>query len=261
VSIGEALAAARTEAGLSVEDVSAATRMRGTVIRAIERDDFRLCGGDFYARGHIRNIAHVVGVDPEPLIRQFDSAYANEEDGAAPASKVFEAETSTTKPERRGPNWTAAMAAVLVALVAFGVFQVVHNSGSGRQAAHHTPPPTPSPTVTTQPTSQPTPPPSTTTPSAPPSGAVAMNGVTVVLKVSDLCWVTARASDGTDLFSANMQPGTEKIFTDPQKITLVLGNSGGVNLTVNGRDLGTPGAMGQVTRFTFHPGDPLQSQG
>jgi transcriptional regulator with XRE-family HTH domain len=74
VSIGETLAQARLRAGLSVSDVSQRTRIRETLIRAIESDDYSGCGGDFYARGHIRSIARVVGTDPEPLIREYDAA-------------------------------------------------------------------------------------------------------------------------------------------------------------------------------------------
>ena len=73
VSIGEALTAARHQAGLTVTQVSQRTRIRETIIRGIEGDDFSACGGDFYARGHIRAIARAVGADPEPLIREYDS--------------------------------------------------------------------------------------------------------------------------------------------------------------------------------------------
>jgi len=74
VSIGEALARARREAGLSVSQVSEKTRIREAIIRDIERDDYSACGGDFYARGHIRAIARAAGADSEPLIRQYDAA-------------------------------------------------------------------------------------------------------------------------------------------------------------------------------------------
>jgi cytoskeletal protein RodZ len=74
MSIGGTLADARHRAGLSVADVSARTRIRQTLIRAIERDDFAACGGDFYARGHVRAIARVVGVDSERLISEYDAA-------------------------------------------------------------------------------------------------------------------------------------------------------------------------------------------
>ncbi len=76
MGIGGALAEARSEAGLTVDQVSERTRIRATIIRAIERDDYDVCGGDFYARGHIRAIARVVGTDPVPLIEQYDSAHS-----------------------------------------------------------------------------------------------------------------------------------------------------------------------------------------
>jgi transcriptional regulator with XRE-family HTH domain len=74
VGIGGALAEARTEAGLTVTQVSERTRIRATIVRDIERDDYSACGGDYYARGHIRAIARVVGTDPVPLIEEYDAA-------------------------------------------------------------------------------------------------------------------------------------------------------------------------------------------
>jgi Helix-turn-helix domain len=75
VSIGEELAQARGHAGLTVAQVSQRTRIRQTIIRGIESDDYSVCGGDFYARGHIRSIAKVVGADPVPLIHEYDTAH------------------------------------------------------------------------------------------------------------------------------------------------------------------------------------------
>ena len=74
MSIGEVLANARRRAGLSVTQVSHQTRIRETIITGIEGDDYSACGGDFYARGHIRSIAAAVGADPGPLIEQYDAA-------------------------------------------------------------------------------------------------------------------------------------------------------------------------------------------
>jgi len=75
VSIGATLAAARRRAGMSVSDLSQSTRVREPIIRAVEHDDYAACGGDFYARGHIRAIARAVGEDPAPLIDEFDSTW------------------------------------------------------------------------------------------------------------------------------------------------------------------------------------------
>jgi cytoskeleton protein RodZ len=74
MSIGAELAAARRKAGLTVTEVSQRTRIREAIVRGIERDDFSACGGDFYARGHIRAIARAAGMDPEPLVREYDDA-------------------------------------------------------------------------------------------------------------------------------------------------------------------------------------------
>src|SRR5215470_7611111 len=71
--IGETLAEARHQAGLTVGQVSERTRIRETIIRGIEHDDYSACGGDFYARGNIRSIAKVVGTDAEPLIHEYDT--------------------------------------------------------------------------------------------------------------------------------------------------------------------------------------------
>jgi hypothetical protein len=73
MSIGETLAKARRDAGLTVTQVSQRTRIRETIIRGIEQDDYAPCGGDFYARGHVRSIARVVGTDSVPLIAEYDA--------------------------------------------------------------------------------------------------------------------------------------------------------------------------------------------
>ena len=75
MSIGATLAAARRRAGLTVSEVSQRTRVTEPIIRGIEQDDYAACGGDFYARGHIRAIARAVGEDPLPLIDEFDSTW------------------------------------------------------------------------------------------------------------------------------------------------------------------------------------------
>ena len=75
MSIGEGLAHARRQAGLTVTEVSGRTCIRETIICSIEGDDYSACGGDFYARGHIRAIAKAIGTDPVPLIGEYDAAH------------------------------------------------------------------------------------------------------------------------------------------------------------------------------------------
>ena len=72
MTVGETLTEARSQAGLSVDELSERTRIRETVIRSIERDDYEACGGDLYVRGYVRALAGAVGIDAQPLIREFD---------------------------------------------------------------------------------------------------------------------------------------------------------------------------------------------
>jgi cytoskeletal protein RodZ len=250
VSIGETLTAARENAGLSVEQVAEATRIRRTLVQAIEHDDFSPCGGDFYARGHIRTIAATVGADPKPLLAAFDAAH---ERGAGPrATEVFESETGA-RPERRGPNWTAAMGAALVLVLVYGVFQAVSGNG-GHQPTEGLGGKTPG-----QPTSQSSSSASSTPSTSRGSGAVAQaprDHVTVVLRARNRSWVQATTASGKELFQGTLERGQTKTFTDRQRVKLVVGNAGAVALTVNGVDVGTAGHLGKVARVQFGPQDP-----
>ena len=122
MSIGDALAEGRRQAGLTITQVSQRTCIRETIIRGIERGDFSGCGGDFYARGHIRSIASAVGVNPEPLIEEYDATMGAPQ--AISAADVFQPVTPVKLKERRRPNWTAAMALALVVIA--GIFAYQH---------------------------------------------------------------------------------------------------------------------------------------
>ena len=123
MSIGDTLAEARRRAGLTVGQVSQQTRIRETIIRGIESGDFSACGGDFYARGHIRSIARALGIDPDPLIMEYDAAHGAPQ--AIRAADVFQPSTPIKLRERRSLNWSVAMVAALAVIVGFLVFHAV----------------------------------------------------------------------------------------------------------------------------------------
>jgi hypothetical protein len=141
VSIGEVLANARRRAGLSVTQVSHQTRIGETIITGIEGDDYSACGGDFYARGHIRAIAAAVGADPGPLIERYDAARLGPQALAGEATEPLTplrmpphrwpgpvvpagmrqrrppagTATPTRRRQRRPPAWAVALGVALVA--------------------------------------------------------------------------------------------------------------------------------------------------
>jgi transcriptional regulator with XRE-family HTH domain len=147
VSIGEVLAAARLEAGLTVTDISQRTRITRTVITAIEGDDYAACGGDFYARGHIRSIAKAVGADPEPLIREYDSAHPRPQLAEEYLTKPITpaGRRPLPRPARRPPIWASALAAGLVAALGLGGYvlgssgdSIAPAAGAGGKTPRHT---------------------------------------------------------------------------------------------------------------------------
>ena len=131
MSIGETLADARRQAGLTITQVSRETRIRESIIRDIEQDDFSACGGDFYARGHIRSIAGVVGTNPVPLISEYDREHGPP--GAIRAADIFEPSTPIKIRERHSPSLSLIVAVVLLAIIGFGAYRLVSHHGADQR--------------------------------------------------------------------------------------------------------------------------------
>ncbi|HEX6875122.1 MAG TPA: helix-turn-helix domain-containing protein [Nocardioidaceae bacterium] len=134
--IGPELTAARTRLGLSVDELAERTRIRPHVIESIEVDDFAPCGGDFYARGHLRTLARILGKDVEPLLERFEERYAT-----APinARRVFEAElatgmTGSMRSTIGGPSWGLLIGVVLCLVLVWGVLRLFTTEPSEVQA-------------------------------------------------------------------------------------------------------------------------------
>jgi cytoskeletal protein RodZ len=243
VTIGGTLAKARQEAGLTVTQVADRTRIRETVIHAIERDDYTLCGGNFYTRGHIRSIARVAGIDPEPLIGEYDDEHGGSPQ-AIPAWQAFEPETPVRFRERRAPNWTAAMVVALAMIIIYGVVRVATEQEPRRTAQRAA-----------------TPASARATPRPSHSEAVAQaprKEVTVRVKAKRASWLNVRDAKGKQLFSGIIRAGQSEEWTAKKRLHLVIGNGGGVRLTVNGKDAGSPGDGGQVVRLSYGPRDPAK---
>lgn len=132
MSIGEALAEARRQAGLTVTQVSQRTRIRETIITGIEGDDYSACGGDFYARGHIRAIARTIEIDPEPLIREYDAARLGPQ---AIMGDVTEPFAPIKVREPRQLNWTAVLGLALVVAIGFVAYHFLAGSHPAASAA------------------------------------------------------------------------------------------------------------------------------
>ncbi len=239
MSIGDTLAQARRQAGLTITQVSQRTCIRETIIRGIERGDYSACGGDFYARGHVRSIARAVGADPEALVREYDLEHGAPQ--VITAADIFEPSTPIRmKERRRQPNWSAAMALALAVIVGFVVYQAWPSSGVSRVATQGAGRPVPAHTAHAK--------------TSPAKDHRAARVVVIHLTAIEDCWVQLTTASGRTIFSGTIPGGTVKRWTEHRAVSLLLGNPGGIALTVNGKNLGSPGNTGQPVTLSFGPG-------
>jgi len=219
VSIGDALTAARRQAGLTIAQVSQRTCIRETIVRGIERGDYSACGGDFYARGHIRSIARAVGLEPEELIREYDETQAPPQ--PITAADVFQPFTPVKLKERRRPNWSIVLLAGLVAVLGIVGFRYFHNHGS-TQPGKTTAASAHAPHTTAKPH---------TTPAAATPTRVRL---TLMAAPGSVTWAEATSASGKLLFQGDVSSAAKMSWVESEPITLRLGNPGGALLYLDG---------------------------
>ena len=221
MTIGDALAAGRRQAGMTVTQVGQRTCIRETIIRGIERDDFSGCGGDFYARGHIRSIAQAVNIDPEPLIAEYDATIGAPR--AISAADVFQPVTPVRLKERRKPNWTAALALAL--LVIAGIFAYVHLS------AHTARPVADKHRVTTTNANTK----AKQEPKAPVVVRHRARRLVIMVAARQNCWVVLTSlKTGRTIFAGMVYAGQSRRWYQKQSVRMQIANPAGVILSVNG---------------------------
>jgi len=238
VSIGDTLADARRQAGLTITQVSQQTRIRESIIAAIEQGDFSACGGDFYARGHIRSIASVVGLDPMPLIREYDEEHGPP--AAMRAAEVFEPATPIKIREPRRFGIGKAVAVLLLAAIGFGVYHLVSTNDLRKSPA--TAADTLRPTTTT-----PTPHPTVTPVAHKPAVPEAVIRLTAVQD----CWVALTNGSGKQLYQGTILAGNTMTWHEKHRVHMVIGNPMGIVLTVNGKTQSTHTV--QVLTLSINP--------
>jgi cytoskeletal protein RodZ len=247
-SAGALLAAARRERGLTVDEVSARTRVRASLIEQIERDDYSHCGGTVYARGHLRSIATTLGLDPGGVLAAYDASH---ETLTGPVLVVPPGEFDPLRRAGRrgggGFRWGTAMIVSLVAVCLIAVVFLLLPGGSGSSGSSESArqgqatsaasgPPSPAPT---------------NSPAAPGPSTPAPTGVNVVLAARDAqSWLEVRDDERHVLLSQLLESGDSRSVTAPGALHIRMGNAGAVDVSCNGRSLGPSGGAGQVVTIT-----------
>jgi cytoskeletal protein RodZ len=241
MSLGALITKSRTEARLSIEDLAKVTNIPVTLLRDMENDNFKKCGGETYARGHLRNIAAKLGVDERVFLDLFETEVT------APAKPIRELlnENNVTRPyqEPKRISWKVFAAGSAAVLVLFAGAQIFFlNSDNAND-----------PEIIVTASASPS---NSTSESAAPSAAASpenVGGVTVELVASrGTTWLYATNENGKVLFSGQIRQGTSKSFSEAAQVNLRVGNAGGVDISVNGKDVGSIGANGDVVNLTYN---------
>jgi cytoskeletal protein RodZ len=241
MSLGSLITQARKSAGLSIEDLSAATNIRSSLLREMESDSFHNCGGETYARGHIRNIATKLGVDP--LI--FIAAFEEEQIHAGRSMKDLLVENSVMKqPEKaRKVSWKVLASISVASLIVVGLAQIVISNTSSMDI--------PAPIASTTESATPSPDAPEPTPT---EEATVSTGTGVQLIISAeraKSWLFVSDATGRTLFSGQIARGTTKTFNTDVSLNIKVGNAGGVDLTVNGKKVDSIGGDGEVVSVSY----------
>ena len=241
MSLGALIAKSRTDARLSIEDLAKVTNIPVTLLRDMENDNFKKCGGETYARGHLRNIATKVGVDERIFLDLFETEVT------APAKPIREMlnENNVTMPyqEPKRISWKVLAAGSAAALILFAGVQFFFSNVDNDNE--------PEIFIATSAT-----PSQEAVESVAPSTATSpeiTGGVNVELVASrGTTWLLATNENGEVLFSGQVRQGSSKSFSEATQVNLRVGNAGGVDISVNGKDVGSVGANREVVNLTYN---------
>lgn len=251
--IGGQLVRARATLGLTVDELAERTRIRPSVIEAIEVDDFAPCGGDFYAKGHLRMLARVMGIDAAPLLTAYDDHFA-----ASPinARDVFEVELATrargsVKDDTRGRRGALIGTVVLLMLVWGGAaYFAGDDPASERQGVAPTQlGPTFKQTGLT--------PPEPRSPEPRDNGGDAAQAQVMVSASGGSSRVVVMDGSRTVLFRGVLSDGAGQKFSGEAPLRVRAADGGVISLSVRGKYLGYVGVAGlpghQIVRASQVP--------
>ena len=229
-SLGEHLRSSRMAKGITLEEISAATRIRAGFLEALERDDYDAFPALVYARGFLLAYARHVGLDQEEVLSRFKSQVA---------MKAKEVRLSTMpRAEYPGRGLLVPIGLVVLAVIIGLLAHIIS-----------------SPKLATTPTAVAPAPKVVSPPSPEPSTVMAPEVIsppqhTLSIKAVEESWVRVQIDDEQPR-EMTLFEGDEINLIAKKGFKLDIGNAGGIELTFNGQPLGPLDSSGQVVHLTL----------
>lgn len=238
MTLGESLRQARTSAGFSVDELAERTSIRAGLIREMENNNFKSCGGDTYARGHLRNLAPLLKTDLQNFLELYDIEHSI--DQRKISDMLVENNVTKIPTEKKTITWKSLAIASAISLAAIAGAQIIISNS----------------TTTTTPLVVPS-----VQPSAVPSVKAEEPTETVVPTSADGLNLKISATrgnsnidvviDGESVFKGRIFQGDTKDFKSSSSISIYLSNAGDLDLSLNGEQVEPLGTRNQEVRKTF----------
>lgn len=257
--LGQYLRAERTKRGMSLEEVSARTRIRLVTLEALERDDYPALPAEVTVKGFLRAYARCLELDEKHVLtryQEFAAEYFKPAHGADPVAQSASISRQQTWQHRLT---VVGLSAAALMVVISGVVALGPRAPSDHPTAISAPikmplppvvapAPAPSaepPLVEPPPAAPPTSgqPSAVPAPTAPPREAVKSQQLALI--ATETSWVQVTIDDG-ETKEAILQPGDRLGWEAQQGFKLTVGNAGGVTVEFNGESLPPLGSSGKV---------------
>ncbi|MDQ3419494.1 MAG: DUF4115 domain-containing protein [Acidobacteriota bacterium] len=232
------LRTAREQAGLTIEEVSARTKIKPSAIAAIECGDFDRLPGEFFTRAFLGTYARELKLPVAEVMAEYDAGRPTPpaslgDTPARDAGRPF-LESVRSFPV---PGMTSALVLAIVLIAAAVLFNRPEPPADPAEVEQGAVGTTGTSAVGTEPS-----PPATAsaTPAAP-------SRLTVEIRPSRRLWVTGHA-DGRRVLYRNIEPG-EQVSVVGTELSFRVGDAGAFEYTINGAPGKTPGSSGEVREF------------
>ena len=265
-ALGARLKKERERQGITLEQVSEATKITVRMLQALEEERFDKLPGGIFNKGFVRAYARHLKIDEQQAIADYLAA-----SGPVPAPVEKEPElaaiaTQKAKTRKLRPGgaeripWGPLALALLIIAFGFAMwgsyFRQAGGHPAGARAKSRIAPS--SSARTTSPGS--IVPQTASARDTAPEGTAAGSFV-VLIKAHDDCWLDVSA-DGKDVMHDILAQGQEKSITAHDEVVAKAGNAGGLDLWFNGNKLPAAGEPEEVKTLVFdaHGLRPEQAQ-
>ena len=237
-SLGNTIRTARLQAGLSLEQVSAKTRIPVRNLQAIEDDNPLPFSSPFFYKSFVRQYAGEVNLDYGSLLPLIQSAIAGIPEPVMPGQREVVMKRAVLIPGKRSQRlrWLRPVSSFVMVLVVCSGLYTYWESSKARLKNVVLPAPNgqePAASIGEMPqTVQPE------------------DGFQVEISGIERSWL-ALAADGRQIFNGFLEADQIKVLRGHEVGRIRTGNAGGVSLVFNGKPIGVAGPRGQTRTVVF----------